>query len=139
MSCNKTWSLTIGNGGENHTGMEFLGNLRKSGEGWNLNKLLYAKDILENIFGKKVELFNLNELCLEGVEIEESKRPKDAYLMVVRNFLGRKQHKAFIKEMESYEWDRKYYDTRRKKVLNKNARACDGSKAGIMPSKLQQY
>ena len=53
MSC-KTWSLTIGNGGENHTGMEFLGNLRKSGEGWDLNKLLDAKDILENIFGKKV-------------------------------------------------------------------------------------
>ena len=43
--------------------------------------------------------------------------------MEVRDFLGRKQHKVFIKEMESYEWDRKYYDTRRKKVLNKNARA----------------
>jgi hypothetical protein len=25
--------------------------------------------------------------------------------------------------MNSFEWDRKYYDTRRKKVLNKNARA----------------
>ena len=28
----RTWSLTIGNGGENHTGMEFLGNMRKSGQ-----------------------------------------------------------------------------------------------------------
>lgn len=119
----KTWSLTVGNGGENHTGMEFLGSLRNKGEGWDINKLNYGKKILEDIFGKKVDLYNLNELCLEGVEIEESKRPKDAYLMVVRDFLGRKQHKAFIKEMESYEWDRKYYDTRRKKVLNKNARA----------------
>ena len=99
----KTWSLTVGNGGENHTGMEFLGSLRNKGEGWDINKLNYGKKILEDIFGKKVDLYNLNELCLEGVEIEESKRPKDAYLMVVRDFLGRKQHKAFIKEMESYD------------------------------------
>ena len=108
----KTWSLTVGNGGENHTGMEFLGSLRRQGQGWDIDRLKYGKRILEDIFGKQVDLYNLNELCLEGVEIEESKRPKDAYLMVVRNFLVRKQHKAFIKEMESYEWDRKYYDTR---------------------------
>ena len=57
-----TWSLTIGNGGENHTGMEFLGNLRKKGQGWDIDRLLYAKDVLENIFDKKVDLFNLNEL-----------------------------------------------------------------------------
>ena len=48
----KTWSLTVGNGGENHTGMEFLGNLRKKGQGWDLDRLLYAKDVLENIFDK---------------------------------------------------------------------------------------
>lgn len=28
---NKSWSLTIGNGGENHVGMEFLGNKRDRG------------------------------------------------------------------------------------------------------------
>ena len=131
MSCTKTWSLTIGNGGENHTGMEFLGNLRKSGQGWDLNKLLNAKDILENIFGKKVELFNLNELCLEGVEIpEKCEKPKPGYLMVVRNFLTEDVHEKFKKELNSYEWDRKYYDTRRGKVLNKLARAnvCYGKK-----------
>jgi len=27
------------------------------------------------------------------------------------------------RDMNSFEWDRKYWDTRRKKVLNKNARA----------------
>ena len=52
-----TWSLTIGNGGENHTGMEFLGNLRKKGQGWGLDRLLYAKDVLENIFDKQVDLY----------------------------------------------------------------------------------
>ena len=52
---NPTWSLTVGNGGENHTGMEFIGKLRKAGEGWDLDRLLYAKGILENVFGKTVE------------------------------------------------------------------------------------
>ena len=118
-----TWSLTVGNGGENHTGMEFLGNLRKKGQGWDLDRLLYAKDILESIFDKQVELFNLNEECLEGVSIPEASKPKDAYLMVVRNFLSKNVHKNMIKELGSYEWDRKYWDTRRQKVLNKLARA----------------
>ena len=131
MNAQKTWSLTCGNGGENHTGMEFLGSMRKTGEGWDIERLLYAKDILENIFEKTVELYNLNELCLGGVEIPTKDKPKDGYLMVVRNFLGENVHKKFIKELESYEWDRKYYDTRRKKVLNKNARAnvCYGKKS----------
>ena len=35
---------------------------------------------------------------------------------------GKKSYDLY-KEMNSFEWDRKYYDTRRKKVLNKNARA----------------
>ena len=91
---NTTWSLTIGNGGENHTGMEFLGKRRKKGEGWTIDRLLGAKDVLENIFGKKVEVFNLNELCLENVEIPEQQRPKDAYLMVVRNFLTKEVYEC---------------------------------------------
>ena len=127
----RTWSLTIGNGGENHTGMEFLGNMRKSGQGWDLNRLLGAKDIMENIFNKKVDLFNLNELCLDGVEIPVNcEKPKPGYLMIIRNFLTDEVHKNFKKELSSYEWDRKYYDTRRKKVLNKLARAnvCYGKK-----------
>ena len=127
----QTWSLTIGNGGENHTGMEFLGKKRKRGEGWDLARLLKCKDILENVFGKKVELYNLNKECLEGVKIpEKCEKPKDAYLMVVREFLTDEVHKNFKKELKSYEWDRKYYDTRRKKVLNKLARAnvCYGKK-----------
>ena len=120
---NPTWSLTIGNGGENHTGMEFLGNLRKKGQGWDLARLLYAKDVLENIFDKQVDLYNLNKECLDGVTIPKASKPKDAYLMVVRGFLTDRVHKNMIKELGSYKWDRKYWDTRRQKVLNKLARA----------------
>ena len=120
---NPTWSLTIGNGGENHTGMEFLGNMRKKGQGWDIDRLLYAKEIMENIFDKQVDLYNLNKECLEGVTIPEGQKPNDAYLMVVRGFLSDKVHQNMIKELGSYVWDRKYWDTRRQKVLNKLARA----------------
>ena len=100
---NRTWSLTIGNGGENHTGMEFLGKKRNHGEGWDLQRLLKCKDILENIFGKTVELYNLNEECLENVKIpEKSIKPEPAYLMICRNFLTNDVHKNFIKELESF-------------------------------------
>ena len=58
----KTWSLTVGNGGENHTGMEFLGSLRRQGQGWDIDRLRYGKRILEDIFGKQVDLYNLNGL-----------------------------------------------------------------------------
>ena len=129
----QTWSLTIGNGGENHTGMEFLGNLRKKGQGWDLDRLLYAKGILENIFDKQVDLYNLNKECLEGVTIPEASKPKNAYLMVVRDFLSKSVHKNMIKELGSYKWDRKYWDTRRQKVLNKLARAnvCYGKEGRV--------
>ena len=111
----KTWSLTIGNGGENHTGMEFLGNLRKKVMDGSLEKLMKVKDILVNIFKKRLICINLNEHCLEGIVIpEKCEKPKDAYLMVVRNFLAKNVHKNFKKELNSYEWDRKYYDTRKK-------------------------
>ena len=116
-----TYSLTVGNGGENHTGMEFIGSMRKKGEGWNLERLLYAKGILEDIFDLNVELYNLNDL-LDGVEIEEKKQPEPAYFMLVKNFLSLKVHEKYLKELGSYEWDDKYFCTRRKKVLNKHAR-----------------
>lgn len=116
-----TYSLTVGNGGENHTGMEFIGKMRKKGEGWNLERLQHAKEILETKFKLDVEIHNLNEL-LEGVEIEEKLKPEEAYFMLVKNFLDTNEHEKYLTELESYEWDSKYWDTRRKKVLNKLAR-----------------
>lgn len=116
-----TYSLTVGNGGENHTGMEFIGSMRNKGEGWDLARLQNAKGILEDIFNLEVEIYNLNDL-LEGVEIKEKLQPEPAYFMIVKNFLAEKVHKKFLKELNSYEWDAKYFCTRRKKVLNKHAR-----------------
>ena len=124
-----TFSLTIGNGGENHTGMEFIGNKRKKGQGWRYSKLMYAKQILEDIFNLTVEIVHLNTL-LDGVKIPENKKPEDAWFMIVRNFLATGVHKKFKKELESFVWDSQYWCTRRKKVLNKLARknVCWGEK-----------
>ena len=116
-----TYSLTVGNGGENHTGMQFIGSMRKKGEGWNLERLLYAKGILEDVFNLEVELYNLNDL-LEGVEIEEGKEPEPAHFMLVKTFLHPDVHQKILLELETYKWDNKYWDTRRQKVLNKRAR-----------------
>ena len=84
---------------------------------------MFLSKLLENIFDKQVDLYNLNKECLEGVTIPKASKPKDAYLMVVRGFLTDRVHKNMIKELGSYKWDRKYWDTRRQKVLNKLARA----------------
>ena len=129
----KTWSLTIGNGGENHTGMEFLGKMRGKGGGWNYEKLMDARNYFVETAGKVVDFYNLSDLCLDGVEIPAQKKPDDAYLMIVRDFLDADEHTAFINELSSYEWDRKYFDVRRQKVLNKHARAnvCFGPVAQV--------
>ena len=116
-----TYSLTVGNGGENHAGMEFIGKMRKKGEGWNLERLQHAKGILEDKFKLDVEIYNLNEM-LDEVDIEEKLQPEQAYFMLVKNFLAPKVHDKYLTELESYEWDSKYWDTRRQKVLNKLAR-----------------
>lgn len=50
------------------------------------------------------------------------KKLKDAYLVIVRNFLSNDLYLQSIKELESYELDRTFFDTRRQKVLNKRAR-----------------
>ena len=112
-----SWSLTIGNGAENHVGMEFLGKKRNKGEGWNLNDLNEAKKFFE-LIGKKTEMYNLNTLLPPGL----AKSVPPAYFMVVRQYLSDECHKKLIEELCSYDWDNKYFDTRRGKVLNKLAR-----------------
>jgi len=48
----------------------------------------------------------------------------DAYILIARNFLPEKNANRLLrKQLAMYKWDRKYYDTRRKSVLNKHARA----------------
>lgn len=46
---------------------------------------------------------------------------KEAGVLILRNYLNENINNDLYNELTSIVWDTKYYDTRRKKVLNKNA------------------
>jgi len=117
----ETITLTIGEQSENHFGMEKNGEgLRE--EGYSLADLLrFQKE-----FRKRGYVAKIYGLHLRGKNLPE------AHLLVVKKGAG-----AFVdidkmfKEQLGLKWDTKYWDSRRSKVLNKNARwnLCYGSKS----------
>lgn len=137
---NEVISLTFGDQGENHVGMDKVGNMVHAGEGFNYDDFLQIKATIEkyinanNIEDIVIEVYKLNDY------LDNDEEADDAYVMVIRNALKLFFNKTdnttdnLYDEMTNFEWDRKYYDTRRKKVLNKHARAnvCFG-KSGMKP------
>ena len=108
----ETITLTFCDSGENHVGMKMLGERCAAGEGFELEDLLRAKANFEAL-GKEVEL---HDLGMEGVE-------ESAHVLVIRGGVECFGDMEKMKEeLVGFEWDAKYYDTRRKKVLNKHAR-----------------
>jgi hypothetical protein len=103
MADNTTISLTFGDAGENHTGMEMLGKLGKPGSGFTCDELKIIQD--------KVESAEYHDFG------------RDAGILIIRNFINQKQHHLLFDEMLQLEWDKKYFCNRRKKVLNKHARS----------------
>jgi hypothetical protein len=136
-------SLTFGDQGENHVGMDKVGDMVKLGEGFNYNDLVSFQKIIETKYANddiNIELRHLNEY-LDEKDIENNDNIEDAYVMIIRNgikiFLDEKEKETvndLYNEMIEFEWDKKYFDMRRKKVLNKHARAnvCFG-KVGMKP------
>ena len=98
---NTTISLTFGDAGENHIGMEMIGELSPSG---------ISCDELKDL----VQVFEDATFHDFGM---------DAGILIIRNILNDDMHKKIFEEVNSQEWDSKYYDRRRKRVLNKHARA----------------
>ena len=98
-----TISLTFGDAGENHTGMEMLGNLGQKGSGFTCDEL---KELESKLCG--AEYHSLGE---------------NAAVLIIREFIDKEQHKKLFDEMNELEWDKKYFCNRRKKVLNKHARS----------------
>ena len=71
--------------------------------------------------GVECELLNL-ESYLEG---EDAKEAFPASVLIIRNgvsFFVDNDLRELWSELTSFEWDKRYWDTRRKKVLNKHAR-----------------
>jgi hypothetical protein len=76
----QTFTLTFGDQGENHKGMQKIGKMAKSG--FSLADLLVSKRFFEDR-GVQVEIYHLNKL-LDGVDDASRPSPKDAYVLVAR-------------------------------------------------------
>ena len=107
MSC---ITITFGDCSENHVGMEKIGDISDIG---------YTSKDLDNISnyfsGKEIDRIDLT-LYL-GDDKYTGKKPE---LLIIRNAID--NHSEIFKELMDLEWDAKYFDTRRQKVLNKHAR-----------------
>jgi hypothetical protein len=111
----KTCTLTICDRSENHIGMEQMGNIANIG--FSLEKLREVQEVLGG------DIFPL--ICAEETEedgyVEYDVEP--AYILIIRKGVEKLVSLDDIKaEQFSLEPDTRYWDTRRKKVLNKHAR-----------------
>lgn len=115
----ETITLTFCESGENHVGMEMLGERVSIGEGFSLEDLLNIKDKLG-----EGELYHLNDLY-KDLEMDDKDDIDSAYVLVLRNVVSKlvRDKVSLWEDLLRIEWDTKYYCTRRKRVLNKHARA----------------
>ena len=120
--------------GENHAGGAQEGKRAAAGAGFNETDLKQAAVAGKKLWNCESELHNLKK-GIEGVVIKNKKGAKyegdvkNAHLLIMRNLLTLilAAHGYtlgdLMKEATCKKWDRRYYDGRRKKVLNKHARA----------------
>ena len=118
----KGMTLTFSSTVENHAGMKIHGEMS---DGYTIQELQQAREnIIQEYPDAVVELINLNE----ALNDEERKDTEPAAVLVFRdgvNYILRGINKTSIdlfKEHDVLKKDTKYYDRRRSKVLNKNAR-----------------
>ena len=97
----QTISLTFGDAGENHVGNQMIGKFGDEGDGFTCEEL--------------------QQLCVE-CDGEYHDFGNDAGIAVFKGLIDEEMQNAMLLEMNSFEWDQKFYDIRRKKVLNKHAR-----------------
>ena len=119
--------LTCGEQSENHVGMQKIGSgLAKTG--FTIDELLQAKSKLEEI-GCICEYTRLDIFLPD-----EYKNIEPAAVLIIRNgvekITGFSPDEMFV-EQNSFEWDKKYWDNRRGRVLNKRARhnVCFGNES----------
>ena len=121
-----TITLTFGDAGENHVGMEKIGERKEPGKGFTKKDLddIYSRMILLGL-GQNCIIYDLTGCC--DNDFKDKNKLDGAYLMVIKNamktnLLNEIEYEELKKEMNSFEWDSQYLDRRRKKVLNKHAR-----------------
>ncbi len=114
--------------GENHVGNQQIGSIAPIGGGFTLDDFKVIKKYVVDNLGinpKNVIIKNLKD----GIKnVKTELEFTDAHVLLIKGFVkkilensGHSMNDLF-QEVTKIKWDTKYYDTRRKKVLNKNAR-----------------
>lgn len=119
---NQAICITAGEQSENHAGMQINGNgLCQNGfsveELEKICKTLEEKEIEHNYFRLDVNIHSMDLENKEGFE--------PAGLLIIPNGVEQltgENPDNLLKEQLSFDWDKKYWDQRRQKVLNKRAR-----------------
>lgn len=94
-------TLTFGEIMENHAGMQKIGKIAE--RGFSLVQLIKIAKKTENAI-----LINLNHYIDENIS-------EFAYILIIKKFV--KNDKELLEEHSSLNYDKQYYDTRRKKYL----------------------
>ena len=99
-----TITLTFGEAGENHAGMQLIGKKRNSGDGFSFEKLTE----LHNKLKKKYKNSELNEFSLD----EDYDGKKKAGILIIRNYLEDSDLYNILNE--HIEWDNEFIDHKKK-------------------------
>ena len=133
MSKKAVITVTFGDSGENHIGNQQIGEKVQEGQGFTLSDFEKARDLIEAKHpSANVVIYNLKDLLMNNIgeknTIETIRQDMldyipDTVLIVIENLVSTELANNIETELSSLEWDTKYWDTRRKRVLNKRARS----------------
>jgi hypothetical protein len=122
-------TLTFGCCSENHVGMKKQGN-GLSKHGFTVSELKEMKKKFEDLDCKCI-LKRLNDALEDDSDSDSDVETDEAYFLIIRNGIDALINETKFKDKTSTDvfkehvylpWDTKYFDTRRKKILNKHAR-----------------
>ena len=110
-----SYTFTCGDQGENHAGMQIIGEEAKEGV-----TAQDARGIMERVWktNRICEIVDLKSILPQNYK----DRVPPTFVIIIRKLLTSAEAKELYEEQQALEWDNKYYDTRRKKVLNKRRR-----------------
>lgn len=121
-------TLTWGDQAENNHGMEIFGT--PADEGLNEDDMKGICKYLDELgHNNMYQLIDLREFATELPD--NAPPPAPAFLLILRSFLSHDRANNVFAENMAYEWDKKFWNARQKKVQNKHARhnVCFGTTA----------
>lgn len=118
---NSVITLTFGDVGENHKGMQMIGNMVEKGKGYNLKNL----NNIRKRFEKKncvVDLYCLNDELKDKLSKEDFDKIDKAFVLVIRNAIQNVfgNYNGLMQEQLNLDYDKKAFMYGR--VVNKHAR-----------------